>query len=185
MKKTVLTFGLIAGVIISVLMDGSLLLADKIGTSHSMALGYTIMVASFLLIYFGIRSYRDNELAGQISFGRAFACGILIALVTTVCYVATWEVLYFNFMPHFMDGYFAAQIHKVQSSGLDPATIAARVAAIQRSAQLYQNPFVNMAYTFIEPFPVGLIITLVSAAVLRRKAPDGSATASAATAMPQ
>jgi hypothetical protein len=179
MKKTVVTFGLIAGVIISVLMAGSLLLADKIGSSHSMALGYTIMVASFLLIYFGIRSYRDNDLGGQISFGRAFACGILITLVTTVCYVAMWEVLYFNFMPHFMDSYFAAQIHKLQSSGLDSATIAARVAAIQRSAQLYQNPFVNMAYTFIEPFPVGLIITLVSAAILRRKAPVDSATAPA------
>src|SRR5882757_8081504 len=157
MKKTVLTFGLISGVIMSVLMGGS-----------------------FLLIYFGIRSYRDNTLAGQISFGRAFACGILIALITSVCYVAMWEVLYFNFMPHFMDGYFAAQIHKVQSSGLDPATIATQVAAIQRSAQLYQNPFVNMAYTFIEPFPVGLVITLVSAAVLRRKAPVESATAPAA-----
>jgi hypothetical protein len=163
MKKIVLTFGLIAGVIISVLMGGSLLLADKIGSGHSMALGYTIMVASFLLIYFGIRSYRDNTLAGQISFGRAFACGILIALITTVCY--------FNFIPHFMDGYFAAQIHKVQSSGLDPATTAAQVAAIQRSQRLYQNPFVNMAYTFMEPMPVGLIITLVSAAILRRKAP--------------
>jgi hypothetical protein len=158
MKKTVLTFGLISGLIISVLMGGSLLLADKIGSGHSMALGYTIMVASFLLIYFGIRSYRDNTLAGQISFGRAFACGILI-------------VLYFNFMPHFMDSYFAAQIHKVQSSGLDPATTAAQVAAIQRSQQLYQNPFVNMAYTFMEPLPVGLIITLISAAILRRKAP--------------
>ena len=144
MKKTVLTFGLIAGVMISVLMDGSLLLANKIGSGHnSMLLGYTMMVASFLLIYFGIRSYRDNTLAGQISFGRAFACGILIALITTVCYVATWEVIYFNFMPHFMDSYFAAQIHKIQSSGLDPATTAAQVAAIQRSQQLYQNPFVN------------------------------------------
>jgi hypothetical protein len=180
MKKTVLTFGLIAGAIISVLMGGSLLLADKIGSGHSMAVGYTIMVASFLLIYFGIRSYRDNDLGGQISFGRAFACGILITLVTTACYVAMWEVLYFNFRPHFMDGYFAAQIHKVQSSGLDPATIATQVAAIQRSAQLYQNPFVNMAYTFIEPFPVGLVITLVSAAVLRRKAPVESAIAPAA-----
>jgi hypothetical protein len=179
MKKTVLTFGLISGLIISVLMAGSLLIAEKIGSAHSMALGYTIMVASFLLIYFGIRSYRDNDLAGQISFGRAFACGILITLITTVCYVAMWEVLYFNFMPHFMDGYFAAQIHKVQSSGLDPATTAAQIAAIQRSAQLYQNPFVNMAYTFIEPFPVGLIITLVSAAVLRRQAPVKSVTASA------
>ena len=177
MKKIVLTFGLIAGLIMSVLMDCSLLLAGKIGSGHSMVLGYTIMVASFLLIYFGIRSYRDNSLAGKISFGRAFACGILITLITTVCYVATWEVLYFNFMPHFMDGYFAAQIHKVQSSGLAPAATAAQVTAIQRSQQLYQNPFINMAYTFIEPFPVGLVITLISAAVLRKKTQSQSAEA--------
>jgi hypothetical protein len=177
MKKTVLTFGLISGVMISVLMDGSLLLADRIGSGHSMLLGYTMMVASFLLIYFGIRSYRDNTLEGQISFGRAFACGILIALITTACYVATWEILYFNFMPHYMDSYFAAQIHKVQASSLDPATIAARVAAIRRSQQLYQNPLVNMAYTFIEPLPVGLIIALISAALLRRKAPSEPAAA--------
>ena len=170
MKKTVLTFGLIAGAMISVLMGGSLLLASRIGSGHSMVLGYTIMVASFLLIYFGVRSYRDNTLAGQISFGRAFSCGILIALITCVCYVAMWEILYFNFMPHFMDSYFAAQIHRVQSSGLDPATTAAQIAAIRHSQQLYQNPFVNIAYTFMEPFPVGLVITLISAAVLRRKA---------------
>jgi hypothetical protein len=172
MKKTVLTFGLIAGLMISVLMDGSLLLANKIGSGHnSMLLGYTMMVASFLLVYFGIRSYRDNNLAGQISFGRAFTCGILITLITTVFYVVTWEVIYFNFIPHFMDSYWAAQIHKVQASGLDPATIATKVAAIEHSQQLYQNPFVNMAYTFMEPLPVGLIITLISAAILRRRAP--------------
>jgi hypothetical protein len=171
MKKAVLTFGIIAGVMISVLMDLSLALSKYIGSGHSMMLGYTIMVASFLLIYFGIRSYRDNSLGGQISFGRAFACGILITLITTVFYVVSWEILYFNFMPHFMDGYFAAQIRHVQASGLDSATIAARVAAIQHSQQLYENPLVNAAYTFIEPFPVGLIITLISAAVLRRKTP--------------
>jgi hypothetical protein len=170
MKKTVLTFGLIAGLMISVLMGGSLLIANKIGSGHSMALGYTMMVASFLLVYFGIRSYRDNTLGGEISFGRAFACGILITLITTVCYVVMWEIVYFIFMPHFMDSYWAAQIHKVQSAGLDPATTAARVAALQHSQQLYQNPLVNMAYTFIEPLPVGLLITLISAAVLRRKA---------------
>ena len=170
MKKIILTFGLISGLIISVLMGGSLLLAGKIGSGHSMAIGYTIMVASFLLIYFGIRSYRDNTLAGQISFGRAFTCGLLITLITTVCYVVTWEILYFNFMPHFMDSYFAAQIHKVQSAGLDSATSAAQVAAIQRSQQLYRSPLVNIAYTFMEPLPIGLIITLISAAILRRKA---------------
>jgi hypothetical protein len=174
MKKIVLTFGLISGLIMSVLMGGSLLLADKIGSGHSVVLGYTIMVASFLLIYFGIRSYRDITLAGQISFGRAFACGILIALISSICYVVMWEVLYLNFMPHFMDGYFAAQIHKVQSAGLDAATTAARVAAIQHSQQLYQNPLINMAYTLMEPLPVGLLITLISAALLRRRAPASS-----------
>jgi hypothetical protein len=173
-KKTVLTYGLISGVMISVLMGGSMLFADKIGSGHSMALGYTIMVASFLLIYFGIRNYRDNTLLGEISFGRAFACGILITLITCVCYVVMWEVLYFNFMPHFMDSYFAAQIHTVQSAGLDSATTAARIAAIQHSQQLYQNPLINIAYTFIEPLPVGLVITVISAAFLRRKAPTTS-----------
>ena len=169
MKKTVLTFGLISGLIISVLMGGSLLLADKIGSGHSMAIGYTIMVASFLLVYFGIRSYRDNNLGGQISFGRAFTCGILITLITCVFYVASWEIIYFNFIPHFMDSYWAAQIAKVQARGLDAATASAKIAEIRHSQALYQNPLVNMAYTFMEPLPVGVIITLISAAVLRRK----------------
>jgi Protein of unknown function (DUF4199) len=177
LKKIILTFGLISGLIMSVLMGGSLLLASKIGSSHSLALGYTIMVASFLLIYFGIRSYRDNSLAGQITFGRAFACGILITLISSICYVVMWEVLYFNFMPHFMDGYFASQIHKVQSAGLDSAITAARVAAIQHSQRLYQNPLVNAAYTIMEPLPVGLLITLISAALLRRQGKSNNASA--------
>lgn len=186
MKKTVFTFGVISGVMISVLMGGSMVVANRMGASSSghngMWLGYTMMVASFLLIYFGIRSYRDNELGGQISFGRAFGCGILIALITCVFYVAMWEVLYFGFMPHVMDSYWTSQIAKVQAAGLDPATTAARVAAIRHKAEIYQNPLVNIAYTFIEPFPVGLLITLISAAVLRRKAGAARADAARATA---
>jgi len=181
MKKTVLTFGLISGVMISVLMDSSLLLASRIGSGHSMLLGYTIMVASFLLIYSGVLSYRDNTLGGHISFGRAFACGILIALITSICYVASWEILYFNFMPHFMDSYFAAQIHQVQSSGLDAGTIAKQVATIQQSQKLYQNPIYNAAMTFLEPLPVGLLIALISAVALRRR-PVGQTAATAAQA---
>ena len=168
MKKIVLTFGLIAGMVISVLMDGSILISSKNSSGRSMALGYTMMVASFLLVYFGIRSYRDNILSGQIPFGRALACGLLITAITCACYVITWEIVYFTFLPHFMDSYFAAQMQHVQISGLDPATTAAKIAAIRRSQELYQNPFVNMAYTLLEPLPVGVIISLVSAALLRR-----------------
>ena len=182
MKKIVLTFGLISGVIISVLMNGSILITSKTGSGHSMALGYTMMVASFLLVYFGIRSYRDNILSGQISFGRALTCGLLITAITCACYVVTWEIVYFTFLPHFMDSYFAAQVHHVQASGLDPATTAAKIALIQHSQQLYQNPLVNMAYTLIEPLPVGVILTLLSAALLRRKEPLPSVASAASVA---
>lgn len=186
MKKTVLTFGLISGAILAIVSGGSMLIQNKVGAGHGqafqMVVGYTIMVAAFLLIYFGIRSYRDNQLDGQITFGRAFACGILIALITTVCYVAMWEVLFFGFMPHSMDGYWAAQIASVQAAGHDAATTAMQVAAIRHQQELYQNPLVNIAYTFIEPFPVGLLITLISAAVLRRKTPVKQAGEARATA---
>lgn len=159
-------------------MDGSILISSKSGSGQSMALGYTMMVASFLLVYFGIRSYRDNVLSGQISFDRALACGLLITAITCACYVVTWEIVYFNFM----DGYFAAQVHRVQTSALDPATTAAKIAAIHHSQQLYQNPLVNMAYTLIEPLPVGVVITLVSAALLRRKEPLPSPSPAASVA---
>lgn len=182
MKKIVLTFGFISGVMISILMDGSILISSKTGSGHSMALGYTMMVASFLLVYFGIRSYRDNILSGQISFGRALACGLLITAITCACYVVTWEILYFTFIPHFMDGYFTAQVHHVQVSSLDPATKATKILAINQSQQLYQNPLVNMAYTLIEPLPVGLFITLVSAALLRRQDPPPSPSPAASVA---
>ena len=169
MKKTVLTFGLISGLMISVLMGGSLVLANKIGSGHSMVLGYTMMVASVLAHLLWHPQLSRQQPRRPNFLGRAFACGILIALITCICYVAMWEILYFNFMPHFMNSYWAAQIRKVQSSGLDPATTAAQVAAIEHSQQLYQNPLVNIAYTFMEPLPVGLLITLLSAAILRRK----------------
>lgn len=181
MKKNVLTFGLISGAISSLLMVASLLYADRIGFDHSLFLGYTILVLSFLLVFFGIRSYRDNVGEGQITFGKAFAVGILITLISSVCYVITWEVVYFRFMPDFMDKYSAHVVAKMQASGASANEIQAKVEQFRQYKQLYDNPFTNAAMTFIEPFPVGLLITLVSAAVLRRRARPQPATATATT----
>jgi hypothetical protein len=102
MKKTVLTFGLISGAILSVTMLVTLPFQDAIGFDRGAIIGYTSMVVAFLLIYFGVRSYRDNVTGGSVSFGRAFAVGALIATVASVCYVATWEVIYFKLAPDFM-----------------------------------------------------------------------------------
>jgi Protein of unknown function (DUF4199) len=170
MKKTILTFGLISGVLSSVMMCGTIpFLRDLNHGNTGYYLGYTAIVLSFLLVFFGIRSYRDNLSNGAITFGRAFTIGIGITLISCVFYVVTWEIIYFNFLHGFMDSYFAHQIQKVQSAPGTPEAIEAKVAAIRHSQQLYENPFVNALYTFIEPFPVGLVITLISATILRKK----------------
>ena len=170
MKKTILTFGLISGALASLLMSVTVPFEDKIGYNHSLYLGYTTIVLSFLLVFFGIRSYRDNEGGGHITFGKAFTIGISITLIMCVCYVLTWEIIYFNFMHDYMDNYSAHVVEKLKASGATAAAIQAQIEQMKKMKQMYENPLFNVAMTFIEPFPVGLVITLLSAAVLRKKA---------------
>jgi hypothetical protein len=170
MKKTVLTFGLISGVVSSVMMVATMLFADRIGFDRGYIVGYTAIVLSFLLVFFGIRSYRDNLGHGQITFAKGFVVGICITLISCVFYVVTWEILYFNFLPDFMDKYAAYTVEKLKASGASAAAVQAKVEELKVLKASYNNPFFNVAMTFIEPFPVGLVITLLSAAVLRRKA---------------
>jgi len=172
MKKIIFTFGLISGALCSLMMVATVPFAHEIGFNKALVVGYTTMVLSFLLVFFGIRSYRDNVGNGQITFTKAFAVGISIALITCICYVVTWEILYFNFLHGFMDEYGAHIITKAKASGASAAAIQAQLQQLKKYKELYENPLFNAAMTFIEPLPVGLVITLISAAVLRKKAPS-------------
>jgi hypothetical protein len=169
MQKTVLVFGLIAGAILSVLMSIGLAFHDQLGFDKAEVVGYTNMVAAFLMVYFGIRSYRDNVAGGSVSFGRAFVVGLLISLIATVCYVAVWEVIYFNFMPDYLDKYAAYALEKAKASGATAAQIAAKARDFAEFKEMYRNPFINFAMTALEPLPVGLLFTLVSAFALSRR----------------
>ena len=170
MKKTVLTFGLISGAVISVLLLLTMQFHDAIGFEiGGLIVGYTTMVLAFLLIYFGVRSYRDNVAGGTVRFGRAFAVGALIGLVSSMCYVATWEVMYFKFMPDFMDKYGAHVIEKARASGENEAAIAKRREEMVKFAEMYRNPAFNAAVTLVEPLPVALLIALITAGVLSRR----------------
>jgi hypothetical protein len=165
MKKTVLTFGLISGAIIMVMMWATIPFMHKIGLNRGMVIGYTTMVLSFMMVFFGIRSYRENYGGGRISFGRAFAVGILITLISCAIYVISWEIMYFG-LPGFGEKFLATYTTMIKTSGASPEKIQAQLDMMKH----YNNPLVNAAMTFTEPFPVGLIITLISALILRRKA---------------
>ena len=173
MKKIVLTFGLIAGVMLSAMMLMTVPFMDRIGFDKGLVIGYTTMVLAFLMVFFGVRSYRDNVAGGIVTFGRAFLVGLMIALVASACYVATWEVVYYKLMPDLMrdhlEKYAAHAVEKAKKSGATEAQIAAQTKEMKEFAEMYKNPLVNIAFTFIEPMPVGLLFTLVSAGVLSRK----------------
>ena len=169
MKKIVLTFGIIAGAILSLLMVATIPFMDRIGFDYGMVIGYTTMVLAFLLVFFGIRSYRENVGGGQISFGRAFGVGILIVLIASVMYAITWVVLYFNFIPDFADKYIAHLLEKSRAAGASPEQLAAEAEKMNSMRWMFNNPLINAAVALLEPLPVGLVFTLISAGILRRR----------------
>ena len=183
MKKIVLTFGLLSGGVLAAMMAITLPLClnGTLDLSKSQILGYSTMVLAFLLVFFGIRSYRENVAGGTITFGKAFQVGILITLITCAMYVIAWEITYFNFFPDFLDQYSAHVLAKMRAAGDSEAAILEKTAQMATMAKYYDNLLFNVGITFMEVFPVGLIMTLVSAAILRRK-PRQDAPASAVAA---
>ena len=170
MKKTVLTFGLISGAISAAMMLVTIPFVDKIGWQRGELLGYTTIVLSALLVFFGVRSYRDNVAGGRLTFGRGFAVGILITLISSACYVTTWEIVYYKFMPDFADKYAAHMLEQAKASGASQQKIDETQRKANEFKQMYSNPLVNVALTFTEVFPIGLLVTLLSAGILRKNA---------------
>lgn len=176
MKRVVLIFGCISGVISSALILVTTYLCTKgiVDFDNGAILGYSSMVLAFLLVFFGVRAYRENS-GGTVTFGRAFTVGLLIALISCGFYVVSWEIVYYNdLLPDFWGQWTQHMVAKMEKEGAAPAAIEAKRIEMAKFQEAYKNPLVNVAYTFIEPFPVGLLAALISAAILRRK-PHGSA----------
>lgn len=182
MRKVVLTFGLLAGAVLSAVMLLTLPFHEAIGFDRSAIIGYTTMVLAFLMVYFGVRSYRDNVAGGTVTFGKALVVGLLIVLVASACYVATWEFIFYRLTPDFAEKYGAYVVEKLRASGASDAAIAAKVTEMQQFSQMYRNPLVNIAMTLLEPLPVGVLFSLISAWLLSRSRSPAASPGAAAPA---
>jgi len=170
MRKTVFTFGLLSGIIAALLMLINLYVVESSGNwDRGVTWGYTAIVLSLVFVFFGIRSYRENVMGGTISFGKAFYVGLLIALVSSILYVLCWLVVNHFLFPDFADRYADAQIQKLQDAGKSAQEIADMQAELMKYKDMAQNPLMNALLAFTEPFPVGVVITLISALILKRK----------------
>lgn len=173
MKNPVLKYGLISGAVAAGLMVITGLIfksSPESGMKYGPLVGYTGILISMLIIYPGVRTYRDQVANGVINFGRAFQVGILITIISCVCYVIAWFFVYHTLMPDFMEQYAAYSLKELQNSGASAEKIAAETQKLHEYKAMYQNPVVTFYMTFLEPFPAGLIVTLISALALRKNA---------------
>jgi hypothetical protein len=173
MKKNNLVFGLIAGLIVSaVMMVGTISNMDKMDFDGSMVLGFASMVVAFSFVFVGIKNYRDKHNGGVITFGKAFKTGLWITLIASSMYVATWLISYYFFIPDFMDKYADHMIAASRESGANAAEIEAQTIKMESYKEMYKNPLFVVLFTYMEILPVGLLIAVISALILKRKNKD-------------
>ena len=174
MKNTIIKYGLISGALSAggVLIITLILKSygfDKVGFDNSAYIGYSLIIVSMAVIFFGIKAYRDNVNEGQVSFKNGLLIGLGIALISCVCYSLMWMVVYYNFMPNFMDDYAAFSIKKLKESGASETEMSKNLAQLQQYKDIYKTPLGIFGVTLMEPLPVGILGALVSALILKKK----------------
>ncbi|MGV3460550.1 MAG: DUF4199 domain-containing protein [Flavobacterium sp.] len=170
MKKSVLVFGVISGIIVSALMLTSIYIAyGQEEFEGNMVLGFAMMIAALSFVFVGVRNYRNNYHGGYISFWNAFKLAMGIAFVACTIYVASWMVMYYTLMPDWMDVYAGFVMRNAEKSGANTAELAAAKAELDFYREQYQSPLGIIWLTYVEILVVAIPVALLSAAILQRK----------------
>lgn len=170
MKRNVLNFGLVLGTILCVNMIYMVHLCyTNPDLKSNDVVGYAVMVVIFSLIFFGVRNYRNKELNGAISFGKAFKTGALIALAGSTMYVIVWLFYYYLFVPDFLSKYIPHVLKEVAQN--DPSALAAKTKEMENFKEMYKNPLFVILITYSEVLPIGLIVALISSLILKKNKP--------------
>ncbi len=134
-----------------------------------MLYGYAAMVVAFSFVFVGIKNYRDKYCNGVITFGKAFKTGFYITLIASTMYVITWLIVYYLFIPDFMEKYSEHIINAAKAAGETASEIDAKIAEMKPYQEMYKNPLFVVLLTYMEILPVGLLITAISALILKKK----------------
>ncbi len=165
MKKVIWIYGLIIGAALSIntIMMMNIMVNNRDFKSNDF-IGYGVLIAMFSIIFFGIRKYRDQYGAGSISFGKAFKIGSLIAFIGSSMYVIFGLGYYYLFVPEFLDAY----IEIVLKNCTSPEELAAKTIEMANFKEMYKNPLFAIFVSYMEVLPLGIIVTLISALILKK-----------------
>ena len=170
MKNQVLKFGIIGGLILAVAMLTTIIFLPKdFHQKWGVVIGYITMLIGLSTVFLGTKSFRDNQQAGLITFGKAFKIGLYITLIASTFYVLAWFI-YSNTAAgqEMIDQYIQFSIDKIKASDASPEEIQASIAKINDNRDIYKNHLFNLGMAFLEIFPIGLIITLISSLILKK-----------------
>ena len=167
MQKIALTYGILSGTIVIVTMILGLVVSDGGSFLSSELFGYLTMLIALSMIFIAIKRYRDQELGGVIRFLPAFAMGLAVAVIAGVMYTLIWELYSMSNGYAFIDSYVNSAIEAKKAAGLTGEKLAQEIAVLEEMRANYGKFYIRMPMTFLEIFPVGLIIAILSAAILR------------------
>ena len=168
MLRKILFFGVVGGVIVGAPM----LALTALGGGETLPqggqiLGFATMLIAFSTVFIAIKRQRDVDGGGVIRFWPAVGLGLGISLVASLFYVLSWELTQMISHADFWTVYSEGTLAKLKAEGASPQKIAAATAEMARWAELYKNPLIRMMITLSEVLPIGVLVTGVSAALLR------------------
>ncbi|HXC57120.1 MAG TPA: DUF4199 domain-containing protein [Rhizomicrobium sp.] len=168
MLRRILIYGLIAGVIVAIPTSLlPILLKDHLPLATGMVIGYTSMLVAFSMVFLAIKRQRDEAGGGVIRFFPALGLGLAVSVVASIFYVAAWELAMAVTHMDFVAGYSRTALAEAKASGASAAALAKLTAQLAELRRNYANPLYRYGETFTEIFPVGVLVSLISAALLR------------------
>ena len=167
MLRTILIFGVLAGLVVAVPMNLLMLFGKEGDGSHSLFTGYALMLLAFTFTFIGVKHYRDRTLGGVIRFLPALLVGLGISVVASLMYVLAWEITLHATNFAFIDDYSRAMIEAARAKGESADKLAGMAAEMEKFRVQYANPLFRLPMTFVEIFPVGLLVSVVTAGLLR------------------
>ena len=170
MKKNIIVGGLISGLILAAFMVVVTAICYKNEDfESSMVLGYASMILAFSMSFVGVKNYRDRFNNGFVTFGKAFTIGLYITLIASTIYVLVWLIDYYLFIPDFLDKYSAHVLREAKTAGASPVEMQEKVDEMGGYKEMYKNPLLVILLTYTEVLPVGLVVSIISALILKRK----------------
>lgn len=130
-------------------------------------IGYATILVALTGVFLGVKHYRDKVKGGVIKFVPALGVGLGISAVASLGWVIAWEISLAVTKFDFVAAYYGAMIEQAQADGATAEKIAQMRTEQEGFASMYSNPVIRMGITFVEMFPIGVVISLISAALLR------------------